>query len=108
MERAYEQLKLDFGHQGLSGVFISIGASYDAASSGRTHQAPADVSLISALPDWNIFVPGHADEVENFMRHSVLSGRNSYIRLSEEVALGRSYGGIFVSEICYIVHRIIL
>jgi transketolase len=84
VERAYEQLKLDFGHQGLSGVFISIGASYDAASSGRTHQAPADVSLISALPDWNIFVPGHADEVEDFMRHAALSGRNSYIRLAEE------------------------
>ena len=84
VERAYEQLKLDFGHQGLSGVFISIGASYDAASSGRTHQAPADVSLISALPDWNIFVPGHADEVDEFMRHAAQSGRNCYIRLSEE------------------------
>lgn len=84
VERAYEQLKLDFGHQGLSGVFISIGASYDASSSGRTHQAPADVLLIRGLPDWNIFVPGHADEVEDFMCNAVLSDRSSYIRLSED------------------------
>jgi transketolase len=84
VERAYEQLKLDFGHQGFIGVFVSVGASYDAASSGRTHQSPADVVLIRALPDWNIMVPGHADEVDVFMRQAVSSDRCTYIRLSEE------------------------
>ena len=84
VERAYEQLKLDFGHQGFIGVFVSVGASYDAASSGRTHQSPADVALIRALPDWNILVPGHADEVDVFMRQAVSSDRCTYIRLSEE------------------------
>jgi transketolase len=84
VERAYEQLKLDFSHQGVRGVFVSIGASYDAASSGRTHQAPADVALIRTLPDWNIFVPGHPDEAEASMRQAILSNQCSYIRLSEE------------------------
>jgi transketolase len=84
VERAYEQIKLDFGHQGFIGVFVSVGASYDAASSGRTHQSPADVVLIRALPDWNIMVPGHADEVDVFMRQAVSSDRCTYIRLSEE------------------------
>lgn len=84
VERAYEQLKLDFSHQGLIGIFVSIGASYDAASSGRTHQAPADVALVRTLPDWNIFVPGHADEAEVALHQAILSDQCSYIRLSEE------------------------
>ncbi len=45
VERAYEQVKLDLGHQGVHAVLVSIGASYDAARSGRTHQAPEDVAL---------------------------------------------------------------
>lgn len=84
VERSFEQLKLDFSHQGLAGLFVSIGASYDAATSGRTHQAPADVGLIRSLPGWNIFVPGHADEVAEMMRHAVASQQCSYIRLSDE------------------------
>ncbi len=84
VERSFEQLKLDFSHQGFAGVFVSIGASYDAASSGRTHQAPADVGLIRSLPDWNVFVPGHADEVAEMMNKAVDLQQCCYIRLSDE------------------------
>ena len=70
VERPYEQIKLDLGHQDVGAVLVSTGASYDASSSGRTHQAPADVALLAALPGWTIHVPGHPDELERALRRA--------------------------------------
>jgi transketolase len=82
VERPFEQVKLDLAHQGVGAVLVSIGASYDASDSGRTHQAPEDVALISSLPDWTIHVPGHPDEAEVLLREAVAARGNVYLRLS--------------------------
>ena len=84
VERPYEQIKLDLGHQGLGAVLVSTGASYDAARSGRTHQAPEDVAALAALPGWTIEVPGHADELERSFRRALAGDDRVYIRLTEE------------------------
>ncbi len=84
IERPFEQIKLDFGHQELGAILVSIGASFDAAKEGRTHQAPGDVALISTLPGWTVHVPGHADEVESMLRSAAATDDKVYIRLSEE------------------------
>ena len=87
VERAFEQVKLDIGHQGAAAVLVSVGASYDAARSGRTHQAPEDVLLVDAVPGFSVHVPGHPDEVASALRSAVRalgSGRSAYIRLSTE------------------------
>jgi transketolase len=84
VERPYEQIKLDLGHQDVGAVLVSTGASYDGAQSGRTHQAPGDVALLSALPGWTIHVPGHPDELEDAFRHALAGDDRVYIRMSEE------------------------
>ena len=81
-ERPYEQLKLDFGYQGLGGTFVGVGGSYDYAAEGATHHAPADASLMLAIPGMEVLVPGHGDEVERLLRASYANGRPTYLRAS--------------------------
>ncbi|GAA4723480.1 transketolase [Isoptericola chiayiensis] len=84
VERPYEQLKLDLGHQDVGAVLVSIGSSFDASAEGRTHQAPADVALVSALPGWTVHVPGHADEVTALLQAEAATDRRVYLRLSRQ------------------------
>jgi transketolase len=84
VERPYEQIKLDLGHQDVGAILVSTGASYDGATSGRTHQSPADVALLSALPGWTIHVPGHPDELERVFAEALRTDDRVYVRMSEE------------------------
>ena len=86
VERAFEQVKLDLAHQGGHAVLVSIGASYDAARAGRTHQAPEDVALVDSVPGFSVVVPGHPDEVGTLLRGAfgALEGGSTYMRLSTE------------------------
>ena len=52
VNRAFEQLKIDFGYNKLKGNFVSIGSSYDYAALGCTHHCPEDVNLMYNIPEW--------------------------------------------------------
>ena len=95
VERPYEMLKLDLGHNDLGAILVSTGASYDAARSGRTHQAPEDVGAVALLPGWTIHVPGHPKELESLFRRSLAGDDRVYIRMSEEENHARVDGGGF-------------
>jgi transketolase len=82
VERPFEQLKLDLNHQGAAAVLVSSGASYDYSDSGRTHQSPGDVALLSTLPGWTVHVPGHPDEAERQIRAAAAGDGLVYVRLS--------------------------
>ena len=84
VERPFEQIKLDLCHQDVGAVLVSVGGSYDAATEGRTHQAPEDVALIATLPEWTVHVPGHADEVESLLWRALEADNRVYMRLSDE------------------------
>jgi transketolase len=82
IERAFEQVKLDLGHQDVEAVLVSIGGSYDASAAGRTHQSPGDVALLDTLPGWTVHVPGHPVEAAALLTDAVRARGRVYVRLS--------------------------
>jgi len=82
VERPFEQIKVDFVYQRLGVNIISIGASYDYASDGYTHQAPGDVAILKALPGMEVVVPGTPAEFEALFRAAYDDGAPTYYRLS--------------------------
>ena len=79
-ERPFEQLKLDFGYQGLGGTFVGAGGSYDYASEGGTHHAAGDVAAMLAIPRMQVLVPGHGAEVAALMSATYANGSPTYVR----------------------------
>lgn len=93
VERPFEQIKLDLGHQDVGAVLVSVGASYDASGEGRTHQSPGDVALLDTLPGWTVQLPGHPSEVDTLLRSAMQSSGRVYLRLSD-LENGRAIGAI--------------
>lgn len=83
VERALEQLKVDFGYQNLGGNFVSIGASYDYAALGGTHHCPADIMLMSSIPNMQIVCAGTSQEFDLLFKQAYNNGQPTYFRLSE-------------------------
>lgn len=84
-ERPFEQLKLDFGYQGLGGLFASTGASYDYATEGATHHGSGDVGVLLTIPGTQILVPGHASELDRLFRATYSNGLITYLRAGAAV-----------------------
>ncbi|MGW1713295.1 transketolase family protein [Streptomyces sp. NPDC002156] len=83
VERPFEQVKLDLGHQDVGAVLVSAAASFDWPAGGFTHMSPGDVALLDTLDGWTVHVPGHPDEAETLLRHAVAAGDDKvYVRLS--------------------------
>lgn len=82
IERPFEQIKIDLGHQDVGAVLVSFGGSYDMYSVGRSHQSPSDVALLDALHGWTIHVPGHPDEAARLLTAAYAGNDRVYVRLS--------------------------
>ena len=83
ISRCFEQIKIDFGYQKLSGNFVSVGASYDYSKLGCTHHCPEDINLIKNIPGMQIVIPGNSFEFDRLFLSSYKNNFPTYFRLSE-------------------------
>ena len=83
VERAYEQIKIDFCYQKLGGNFVSVGASYDYAALGCTHHCPGDIDILKNLPSMELIIPGTAKEFSYLLSSLYNNEKPTYFRLSE-------------------------
>ena len=82
-ERAYEQIKLDFGYQNLSGNIVSVGGAFDYAQLGCSHHCYTDVSLISHLKRGVVILPGSPLEFNKLFKKTYANGLINYFRLPD-------------------------
>ena len=83
IERPLEQIKVDFGYQGLPGKFVSVGGSFDYSHLGGTHHAPGDVAAFGAIPDTEIWIPAGNEDLRGVLQREIEKSSLSYFRLSE-------------------------
>ncbi len=82
-ERAYEQIKLDFGYQRLSLNLVSVGSSFDYSQLGCSHHCYTDVSILSHLAAATVMLPSSATELEQLLRETYAQDGIKYFRLPE-------------------------
>jgi transketolase len=82
-ERAYEQIKLDFGYQQLSLNLISVGGSFDYSQLGCSHHCYTDVSLLCHLKRGVVVMPGSPLEFKKLFNEIYANGMINYFRLPE-------------------------
>jgi len=83
IERAYEQIKLDFGYQKLGVNLISVGSAFDYSQLGCSHHCYADISLISHFKNSHIFFPSSPIEFNILFKKVYNNGAINYFRLPE-------------------------
>lgn len=88
VDRAFEQLKVDFGYSKQSGLFVSVGASFDYGKLGGTHHCPEDISLLSTIEGVNIYLPGSQLEFQRAFKKAAGSREFAYIRLESSIHKG--------------------
>lgn len=79
-ERALEQIKL-FAYNGLRGLFVTCGGSYDYAGLGCTHHCPAGPGNMLNIPGLQVHLPANPEGAGLAIRNAISSRSLAYVRL---------------------------
>ncbi len=81
VERSFEQIKLDFGYQGLGGTLISVGSAFDYSGLGCSHHCYDDIALLKSIPGTQIVYPAMPKELNLLFKETYTNGSLTYFRL---------------------------
>lgn len=81
VDRAFEQIKDDFGYQELKGNIVGVDVSETAPNLGYTHQCPYALSHMRDVRGMNVFAPETADEFDRLFKENYDKGLN-YFRIA--------------------------
>jgi len=80
VDRAFEQIKLDFGYQELKGNIVGVDVSGSAPNLGYTHQCPYALEHMRDVKGMKVFSPKSSEELDNVLKENY-EGLN-YIRIA--------------------------
>jgi transketolase len=83
IERAFEQLKLDFVYQKLSGNIVTVGSLFDYAKLGCTHHCYGDFALMKTLFDVQILFPATVDEFDKLFKQTYNNDKLTFFRVPD-------------------------
>ncbi len=81
VDRAFEQIKIDFGYQELSGNIVGVDVSETAPNLGYTHQCPYALEHMAHVQGMQVFKPNNAAHFDLLFKNRYDKGLN-YFRIS--------------------------
>lgn len=80
VDRAFEQIKIDFGYQELIGTIVGVDVSETAPNLGYTHQSPHALMMMSFVPTMKVYEPGTPMVLDQILKEHYDKSLN-YIRI---------------------------
>ena len=81
VDRAFEQIKIDFGYQELKGNIVGVDVSETASNLGYTHQCPYALSHMTDVQGMQVFNPKTPEEFDLTFKNNYKDKLN-YFRIS--------------------------
>jgi transketolase len=82
IERAFEQIKLDFCYHQLAGNIVTVGSAFDYSNLGCTHHCYGDFALLKTLPKTQICFPASPVEFDQLFRQSYQNDHLTVYRIA--------------------------
>lgn len=80
VDRAYEQIKIDFGYQELIGTIVGVDVSETAPNLGFTHQCPYAIEKMHMINGLHTYEPTDVQDFDFYLKHQYDKALN-YFRI---------------------------